>query len=331
MTGSADKPSASAVDARAPEPEPRDLAALLPRDFVLGTATAALPVDGSTPARTTDHHHRNEEGLARLSGAVLDGCRFSISWPRVQPAGSGPVDRDGLDFYDRLVDQLLERGICPMASLFHRDTPLPLEERGGWTSRDTAKRFGEYAALVGERLGDRVVDWVTINEAATVVLDGDGPEAHAPGKKQLLRAGSVAAHHAAGPRPRRARAALGAGAGPDRHQPHPHAGHARSPTASRTGRWPGCWTSSTTGSSPTPSCSVARPSCPGPAAAPAGAAAQRDPDVAQGPGADRGADRLLRPELLLPEPGRRRGRPRRSASHGSGDGRAATGPGSRRW
>lgn len=195
--------------------DPHDLATRLPRDFVLGTATAALQiegaadlrgrcgwdtfadepgriVDGTTPARTTDHYHRSGEDLELLSGAGLDGYRFSISWPRVQPAGSGPVDPGGLDFYDRLVDRLLERGICPMATLFHWDTPQPLEERGGWASRDTAKRFGEYAALVGERLGDRVVDWVTINEAATVVMNGYGLGVHAPGKEQLFRAGSVA-------------------------------------------------------------------------------------------------------------------------------------------
>ena len=196
-------------------PDPRDLAARLPKDFVLGAATAALQIEGAadqrgrcgwddfadqpgrildatTPAVTCDHFHRTEEDLALMSGAGLEGYRFSISWPRVQPEGSGKFSPEGLDFYDRLVDRLIERGIRPMATLYHWDTPAPLEQQGGWKVRSTAERFGEYAAIVGERLGDRVVDWVTINEAATVVMNGYGLGVHSPGEEQLFRAGAVA-------------------------------------------------------------------------------------------------------------------------------------------
>ncbi len=195
--------------------DPRELAARLPANFVLGAATAALQIegaadlrgrcgwdefadqpgriiDGSTPAVTCDHFHRSEEDLELMSGAGLDGYRFSISWPRVQPEGSGRVNVEGLDFYDRLVDRLIERGIRPMATLYHWDTPIPIEQQGGWKVRSTAERFGEYAAIVGERLGDRVADWVTINEAATVVLNGYGLGVHSPGEEQLFRAGAVA-------------------------------------------------------------------------------------------------------------------------------------------
>ncbi|HPU13744.1 MAG TPA: family 1 glycosylhydrolase [Aeromicrobium sp.] len=196
-------------------PNPLELAARLPEGFALGAATAALQIegaadqrgrcgwdefadapgriaDGSTPAVTCDHVHRLDEDLDLLKGAGLDSYRFSISWPRVQPTGSGPVDAAGLDFYDRLVDGLLARGISPMATLYHWDTPLPVEQAGGWTNRDTAKRLGEFAAIMGERLGDRVPEWVTVNEAATVVMNGYGLGVHAPGEERLFKAGAVA-------------------------------------------------------------------------------------------------------------------------------------------
>jgi beta-glucosidase len=199
-------------------PESAEVAALarrLPPGFVLGAATAALQVEGAADLRgpcgwdafaarpgtildgsdlrvTTDHYHRVAEDVALLAEAGLDGYRFSISWPRVQPGGSGPIDPRGVEFYDRLVDSLLDAGIRPMATLYHWDTPLPLEERGGWLTRDTALRFGEYAAAVGAVLGDRVADWVTLNEPATVVLNGYALGIHAPGKRLLFRAGTAA-------------------------------------------------------------------------------------------------------------------------------------------
>lgn len=199
-------------------PEPEEVAALarrLPPGFVLGAATAALQVEGAADLRgpsgwdafaarpgtildgsdlqvTADHYHRVAEDVALLADAGLDGYRFSISWPRVQPGGTGALDPRGVAFYDRLVDRLLDAGIRPMATLYHWDTPLPLEERGGWLTRDTALRFGEYAGEVGAALGDRVADWVTINEPATVVLNGYALGIHAPGKRLLFRAGKAA-------------------------------------------------------------------------------------------------------------------------------------------
>ncbi|ANH39222.1 Beta-glucosidase A [Nocardioides dokdonensis FR1436] len=187
MDGPGEILSADTGGARAPQPDPRDLAARLPRDFVVGAATTE-PQAGAA----ADRHDRHEEDLALLDGAGLDGYRFSVSWRRVQPTGSGPADPAGLDVYDRLLDRLLESGIRPSATLFHRGTPPPLEQRGGWASRDTAKRFGEYAALVGERLGDRVVDWVTLTGAARVELDGPRPGVTGPDLEQIRRAGSVA-------------------------------------------------------------------------------------------------------------------------------------------
>ena len=120
--------------------------------------------------------------------------RFSISWSRVQPTGTGPVNRQGLDFYDRLVDELCAAGIAPVPTLFHWDTPLALEERGGWLSRDTAERFAAYASIVAERLADRVPRWITLNEPAEITLLGYGLGEHAPGR-QLVFDALPAAHH----------------------------------------------------------------------------------------------------------------------------------------
>ena len=91
----------------------------------------------------------------------VDSYRFSVAWPRIQPEGRGPANPAGLAFYDRLVDALLEQGIAPAVTLYHWDLPQALEDGGGWRSRDTAKRFAEYATLVHEHLGDRVQRWIT--------------------------------------------------------------------------------------------------------------------------------------------------------------------------
>jgi beta-glucosidase len=107
--------------------------------------------------------------------------RFSIAWPRVRPGGTGPANREGLDFYDRLVDELLDNGIAPWATLFHWDLPQELEDAGGWLNRDTSERFGEYAAIAYERLGDRVGGWITLNEAVVVAALGYAQGIHAPG------------------------------------------------------------------------------------------------------------------------------------------------------
>ncbi|MEU7072300.1 GH1 family beta-glucosidase [Streptomyces narbonensis] len=150
--------------------------------------------DGSHAEVATDHYRRYREDVALMGELGVDAYRFSISWSRVLPDGHGPVNRAGLDFYDRLVDELSAAEIAPVPTLFHWDTPLALEERGGWMERDTAERFAAYASVVAERLADRVPMWITINEPAEVTLLGYGLGEHAPGK-QLVFDALPAAHH----------------------------------------------------------------------------------------------------------------------------------------
>lgn len=150
--------------------------------------------DGSHAEVATDHYRRYREDVALMGGLGVDAYRFSVSWSRVLPDGHGAVNRAGLDFYDRLVDELCAAGIDPVPTLFHWDTPLALEERGGWLERDTAERFAAYASVVAERLADRVPMWITINEPAEVTLLGYGLGEHAPGK-QLVFDALPAAHH----------------------------------------------------------------------------------------------------------------------------------------
>ncbi|MFD9727760.1 GH1 family beta-glucosidase [Streptomyces sp. NPDC059072] len=150
--------------------------------------------DGSNAEVATDHYRRYREDVALMAELGVDAYRFSISWSRVLPDGHGPVNRPGLDFYDRLVDELCAAGIAPTPTLFHWDTPLALEERGGWLERDTAERFAAYASVVAERLADRVPMWITINEPAEVTLLGYGLGEHAPGR-QLVFDALPAAHH----------------------------------------------------------------------------------------------------------------------------------------
>ena len=117
------------------------------------------------------------------------GCyRFSLAWPRIQPPGSGPGNKAGLDFYDRLADALLAEGITPMPTLYHWDLPQPLEDAGGWMSRDTAYRFADYAGLAAERLADRIPLWITLNEPFIVTAFGYALGIHAPGKALMLGA-----------------------------------------------------------------------------------------------------------------------------------------------
>ncbi|PKV88571.1 GH1 family beta-glucosidase [Streptomyces sp. TLI_146] len=150
--------------------------------------------DGADAARGTGFHERYREDVALLAGLGAGAFRFSVSWPRVVPGGSGPVNAAGLDFYDRLVDELCAHGITPAPTLYHWDTPLELEEAGGWLRRDTAYRFADYARVVAERLADRVPMWITVNEPAEVTLLGYALGEHAPGKKLLFDA-LPAAHH----------------------------------------------------------------------------------------------------------------------------------------
>ncbi|MEO5920915.1 MAG: GH1 family beta-glucosidase [Pseudolysinimonas sp.] len=189
----------------------------LPHGFIVGAATAAFQIegaaeedgrspstwdeftqrpgviiDGSDARVATDHYHRYREDVALMRDLGLDAYRFSLSWTRVQPHGTGPGNPAGIAFYDRLLDELLAAGIRPMATLFHWDTPLELEERGGWRRRDTALRFAEFARIAGEAFGDRVDSWVTINEACTVTLEGYGLDVHAPGLGSSLAIPKVA-------------------------------------------------------------------------------------------------------------------------------------------
>jgi beta-glucosidase len=150
--------------------------------------------DGRTAEVACDHYHRWPEDVALLKQLGAGGYRFSVSWPRVLPEGHGRVNERGLDFYDRLVDGLLEAGIAPMATLYHWDLPQALQDRGGWIHRDTIDHFAAYAELVGHRLGDRVEHWVPIDEPNVVSLLGHGLGKHAPGLPLYFDALWVAHH-----------------------------------------------------------------------------------------------------------------------------------------
>ena len=151
--------------------------------------------DGSTAAVACDHYHRYREDVALLAGLGVDAYRFSVSWPRVRFAG-------GLDFYDRLVDELCAAGVRPVATLFHWDLPVALQAvsdsgsaaGGGWLERDTAFRFADHVSVVADRLGDRVTQWITLNEPAEHTLLGHALGTHAPGRQLLFDALPVAHH-----------------------------------------------------------------------------------------------------------------------------------------
>ncbi len=193
-----------------------------PKDFLWGTATASYQVEGAvkedgrgesiwdtfshTPGRVVsdangdvadDHYHRYKQDVQLMKALGVKGYRFSISWPRVIPAGSGTPNPKGLDFYNRLVDELLANGIRPFATLYHWDLPQPLQDKGGgWESRDTAKAFGDYAGYVASRLSDRVHDWFTINEFWVFINLGYRYGTHAPGLKLSNARVNQAAHNA---------------------------------------------------------------------------------------------------------------------------------------
>jgi beta-glucosidase len=200
-------------------PDYRDGGLEFPTGFVIGSATASYQIEGAvqedgrgpsiwdtfshTPGRITngdtgdvadDHYHRLESDLDLMQRLGLEAYRFSIAWPRIQPSGSGRANSKGLDFYGRLVDGLLQRGIRPIATLYHWDLPQPLEDAGGWPSRDTALRFAEYAAITTEALGDRVHTWTTLNEPWCSAYLGYGSGAHAPGRTNGADA-LAAVHH----------------------------------------------------------------------------------------------------------------------------------------
>ena len=182
-----------------------------PSNFFWGTATAAYQIEGAwkedgkgesiwdrfahTPGRikngdtgdgACDSYHRWREDIALMRAMNLNSYRFSISWPRVQPTGSGPANSKGIDYYSRLVDALLEARIRPFVTLYHWDLPQTLEDSGGWPNRDTASRFADYTELVARSLGDRVSDWMLFNEPSAFVDLGHLEGTHAPGHKSLV-------------------------------------------------------------------------------------------------------------------------------------------------
>jgi len=197
------------------EPDPRSF----PPGFVWGAATASFQIEGAaaedgrrpsiwdefaaTPGRVRngdtgdiacDHYHRYRDDVGLMAGLGLDAYRFSLAWSRICPEGDGRVNEAGLDFYDRLVDSLLERGITPWATLYHWDLPLALEKNGGWPMRDTVDAFAGLAAAAHSRLGDRVQHWMTLNEPWCSAFLGYSSGLHAPGRTEP-DAAFAAAHH----------------------------------------------------------------------------------------------------------------------------------------
>jgi beta-glucosidase len=190
-----------------------------PDGFVWGSATAAYQIEGAVtvdgrgpsiwdtfshwPGRvidgtngdvTCDHYHRWPDDVATMAAIGLASYRFSIAWPRIVPTGKGEVNQRGLDFYRRLTDALLENGITPCATLYHWDLPQGLQDLGGWTNRETAYRFAEYAQVVATALGDRIPTFTTLNEPWCAAFLGYASGVHAPGIQDNAAA-LAAAHH----------------------------------------------------------------------------------------------------------------------------------------
>lgn len=192
---------------------------VFPDDFLWGSATAAYQIEGAateggrgpsiwdtfshTPGRTRDgdtgdvaddHYHRMPADVAQMKELGLGAYRFSISWPRVQPTGSGEFNTEGIEFYSALIDELIAAGIAPVVTLYHWDLPQELEDAGGWTNRETAYRFAEYARVMARELGERVTVWTTLNEPWCSAFLGYVTGVHAPGRSEPV-AGLQAAHH----------------------------------------------------------------------------------------------------------------------------------------
>ncbi len=149
---------------------------------------------GDTGDLACDSYNRLDEDVRLLSDLGVGAYRFSVSWPRVLPTGSGAVNQAGLDYYRRLVERLTENGITPVATVYHWDLPQALEELGGWAVRDTSGRLGELAQVLGQALGDQVGMWVTINEPLQTVHQGYRVGTHAPGHRDQALA-RAATHH----------------------------------------------------------------------------------------------------------------------------------------
>lgn len=197
----------------------REVALTFPPSFLWGAATSAYQIEGAThedgrgpciwdafaqesgtihrgenATVAADHYHHLLDDVSLMAQLNLTAYRFSLSWSRIQPQGRGAINTKGLDFYDRLVDALLARDICPVATLSHWDLPLALHEQGGWLTRQTAFAFADYAHLVAERLGDRIAWWITLNEPWCSAYLGYGLGTQAPGIQQP-QAAVIAAHH----------------------------------------------------------------------------------------------------------------------------------------
>jgi beta-glucosidase len=209
---------------------------MFPRAFTWGAATSAFQIEGAAGEHgrgpsiwdqfcsvegaihsghkgdvACDHYHRVEDDVRLMAAMNLRAYRFSISWPRVMPAGTGPLNPEGLSFYDRLVDQLLTAGIEPWVTLFHWDLPLELHRRGGWLNPESPAWFEDFTAHIVDLLSDRVTNWITINEPQIFVGLGYGTGIHAPGHKlpfaeQLLIGHRVLLAHGRAVRAIRARA-----------------------------------------------------------------------------------------------------------------------------
>ena len=189
-----------------------------PDGFLWGAATAAYQIEGApdedgkgpsiwdtfshTPGKVfhgetgdvaCDSYYRYPEDIAMLQRLGVGAYRFSLSWPRIQPDGRGAVNPKGIDYYNRLIDGLLEKGITPVITLYHWDLPQPLQDKGGWATRDITEIFADYAGRAGEAFGDRVHRWITVNEPWVVAHVGYRDGRHAPGIKDPKQA--VAANH----------------------------------------------------------------------------------------------------------------------------------------
>ncbi len=192
-----------------------------PSDFLWGTATASYQIEGAasvdgrgvsiwdtfsktegkvkngdTGDMACDHYNRFPEDIALMQELGVKAYRFSIAWPRLFPQGDGVREERGFDFYNRLINALIAADIEPMVTLYHWDLPQTLEDKGGWANRETAYAFADYAAACAQAFGDRIKNWITINEPWCVSWLGYSIGVHAPGKKDY-RSAVAASHHTA--------------------------------------------------------------------------------------------------------------------------------------
>lgn len=190
------------------------------KDFIWGAATAAYQIEGAafedgkgpcvwdeyshtkgkvlggdTGDIACDHYHRYKDDAALLKTLGIPNYRFSVCWPRLMPEGKGPVNQKGVDFYSRLIDELLKNGVRPFMTLFHWEYPLALARLGGWENPDSPKWFADYAQLIAERYGDRVKDFITLNEPQCFIGLGYGAGEHAPGRREAASVTVPMSHH----------------------------------------------------------------------------------------------------------------------------------------